>query len=142
MPLYFFNLKTGEGTIRDPDGTDLPNEQAAWEHARLVACELMQHRQPQTNSWRIDVRDSVGRQCVDLLFASVDDSINHLRPELRSSVENLCAKSAALNETIHAVRSTLSQVMGTIARSEGGPYLAALDGVAVDNRSAGFRSVA
>ena len=135
MPLYFFNLKTAEATIRDPDGTDLPNDSSAWEHARRVACELMQHRQPHTHSWRMDVCDSEGRQCVDLLFASVDHSIDHLRPELRSSVEDMCAKSSSLSETIRAVTLTIAQVRGTIARSEGAPYLAAINGVAVDNEN-------
>jgi hypothetical protein len=135
MPTYFFNLKTEEGTICDPEGTDLPGELSAREHARLVACELMRHRPPRTRCWRVDVCDSEGRPCVDLLFASVDDSIRHLTPELRYSVENLCAKSASLVETIHAVKLTLLEVKGTIARSEGAPYIAAINGVRIGNSS-------
>ena len=135
MPLYFFNLKTAEGTIRDPDGTDLVNDSAAWEHARLVACELMRHRQPYTHSWRMDVCDGEGRHCVDLLFASVDDSIDHLRPELRSSVEDMCAQSSSLSEMIRAVTLTIAQVRRTIARSEGTPYVATVNGVAVDDEN-------
>jgi hypothetical protein len=33
--------------------------------------------------------------------------MGHLSPELRSSVENLCAKSAALSEAINAIKRTL-----------------------------------
>jgi hypothetical protein len=142
MPTYFFHLKTPAGTIRDPDGTDLPDELSAREHARLVACELMQHRQLRTRSWRIDVCDSEGRLCLDLLFASVDDSMGHLTPELRSSVENLCAKSASLSEAINAIKLTLAQVRGTIARSERAPYVAAINGVALDEKTPKVRSVA
>jgi hypothetical protein len=129
MPIYFFDLKTPEGTIRDPVGMDLPDESSAREHARRVACELMQHRQPRTRSWRIDVRDGEGRRCLDVLFASVDESIGGLPPELRSSIENLHAKHASLSD---AIRLTIFEVKGTIARSEGAPYVAAVNGVAVD----------
>jgi hypothetical protein len=132
MPTYFFDLKTSEGTIRDPNGTDLPDEPSARQHARLVVGELMQHRQPWTRAWRLDVCDHEGRPCFDLLFAAADDSIDHLTPELRSSVENLCAKSASLDEAIHAIRQTLSQVKRTIARSEGAPCVAAVSGGRMD----------
>jgi hypothetical protein len=132
MPIYFFKLKTGEGTIRDPDGMELPGEAAAREHARLVACELMQHRQLRTRSWRIGICDSEGRRCLELLFASVDDSMCHLTPELRGSVESLCAESASLAEAINTLKLTLVQVKGTIARSDRAPYLAAINGAAVD----------
>jgi hypothetical protein len=142
MATYYFHLKTPAGTIRDPDGTDLPDELSAREHARLVACELMQHRQQRTRSWRIDVCDGEGWRCVDLLFASVDDSLRHLTPELRSSVENLCAKSPSLSEAINAIKLRLVQVKGTIARSERAPYVAAVNGVAVDHRWSDMGSVA
>jgi hypothetical protein len=135
MPIYFFNLKTPEGTIRDPVGTDLPDESSAREHARLVACELMQHRPPRTRSWRIDVCDGEGRRCLDMLFASVDESISGLPPELRNSIENLHAKHASLSEAINAIRLTIFEVKGTIARSERAPYIAAVNGVAVDDRA-------
>jgi hypothetical protein len=115
----------------------LPNERAAWEHARLVACEFMQHRQPWTRSWRIDVCDGEGRRCLDLLFASVDESIGGLPPELRSSIENLYAKHASLSDAINAIKLTIFEVKGTIARSERAPYVAAVNGVAVDGRHMG-----
>jgi hypothetical protein len=73
MPIYFFDLTTPEGTIRD-NGMELRDELSAREHARTVACELMRNREPLTRSWRLDVRDSAGRQCFDLLFATVDEA--------------------------------------------------------------------
>jgi hypothetical protein len=128
MPTYFFNLKNLDGTIYDPEGMDLPDESAVREHARVVACELMQHRQPRTRYWRLDVRDREGRTCFELLFAAVDESLGYLRPDLRNSLERLCANCASLSETIHALKLTLLQIRGTIARSEGTPYIVAVNG--------------
>jgi len=126
MPLYFFNLKDLQGTIRDPIGTDLPDAAAAGEHARVVAWELMQNRQSRTRAWTLEVCDGAGQACLQVLFASVDDSIRHLTPELRGSVERLCASSASFAETVHAIKATLCQLRGTIARSDGSPYLTAV----------------
>ena len=91
MPTYWFNLKTRDGTIIDPEGTDLPNDASAYAYAETVARELMAHRELQTRSWRLEVRDSGGLPKFDLLFASIDETLSHLTPELRSSVEGLCA---------------------------------------------------
>jgi hypothetical protein len=76
MTLYFFDLRTAEETIRDPEGTDLDDDSLAMEHARTVARELMHHSEPETRSWCLEVRDRTGRQCFDLHFATVDDSVN------------------------------------------------------------------
>src|SRR5215813_7903976 len=131
MPIYFFNLKTNNGDIQDPEGAELADESAAWEVARQVACELMKRREPQTRSWRIVVRDREGRQCFELLFASVDDSITALGPEFRHLIENLHRKQASLIDALAAVRLSLQQIQGTIARSKGLPFLASLDGVTI-----------
>src|SRR5579883_925222 len=74
MTIYFFNLKTASLDIPDPEGTELPDEESAWEHARLVALELMKHRETLTRSWRIDVRDDENGQCFELLFATCENS--------------------------------------------------------------------
>jgi hypothetical protein len=131
MPTFYFNLNTIKAAIRDPEGTDLPDELAAWEHARAVARELMHNREPHTRSWRLVVRDDRNGQCFDLLFAAVDDTIGHLPPELRRTFEDVHGKSALLFETIHAVRRSLLQVKRTIARAEGSPYVAASEGLPV-----------
>jgi hypothetical protein len=131
MPVYFFNLKTANRDVRDPDGMELVDESAAWDLARQVARELMKQREPQTRSWRIDVRDGEGRQCFELLFASVDDSIEGLGADLRDLIENLHRKEASLIDAIAAVRLSLLQIKGMIARSKGKPFLASLDGVTI-----------
>jgi hypothetical protein len=135
MPIYFFNLKTTNGDVRDPEGMELADESAAWVLARQVARELMKRREPRTRSWRIDVRDSEGRQCFELLFASVDDSIMALGPELRGLIENLHRKQASLIDAISAVRLSLRQIQGTIARAKGKPFLISLDGETVATAS-------
>jgi hypothetical protein len=131
MPTYFFNLTTRDGKIHDPQGTDLPNDAAALEHARIVANELLRNREPERRHWRLDVYDGDRGVCFNLRFATVDPSIDHLTPELRRSLEDVHAKSASLFEAISAVRLTLLQVKGTLARAEGAPYLAAIKGVTI-----------
>ena len=131
MPRYFFNLKTREGTILDRDGTDLADDSAARCHAELVARELMSNREASTRAWRLEVRDSSERRCSNLLFATIDDSMSHLTPQLRSSLEHLCASSADFAESIHALRITLLEVRATMARAEGALHLAAVNGRAL-----------
>jgi hypothetical protein len=131
MPCYFFNLKDGRRTIRDPDGTEFPDDSAARDHATRVARELMKNTESRTRAWRINVCDGDGMTRFELLFASIDDSIAHLSPDLRSSVEDVCGKTASLSDTINQVQTTLLQVRGTLAQAERAPYLAVLNGVRI-----------
>jgi hypothetical protein len=109
----------------------LAEEFAARDLARQVARELMKRREPQTRSWRIDVRDGEGRQCFELLFASVDDTITALGPELRDVIENLHRKQASLIDAIAAVQLSVQQIQGTIARAKGKPFLVCVDGMTI-----------
>ena len=129
MPIYHFHLVTLDGRVLDLKGTDLPNEASAREHACQVARELMRHREPQTRSWRVEVTDSARQPSFELLFASVDSTIDHLTPELRASVEHVCYQSASLSETIRTVKNSLVMARATLARAEGRPYLAVLPSV-------------
>ena len=131
MPKYFFNLAAREEIVFDREGVDFPDERSAREHAAVVARELMAHRELRTRAWQLDVRDSNGLPCFDLLFARIDDTLGHLTPELRSSIEGYHASSASLAEAIRAIRLTLLDVQATIARAEGALHLAAVNGVAV-----------
>jgi hypothetical protein len=117
MPFYFFHLKNNGATIPDPKGVELPGEKAARVHARRVARELMRNREFSTRTWRLDVRDDKGNFCFDLLFASVDDSIAHLAPDLRSSLEDVCRNAASLGDAVDQVRATLLQLKGTLGGS-------------------------
>ncbi len=126
MPAYHFHLVTLDGRVLDLEGTEFSDEGAARGHARQVACELMRHRERETRPWRVEVTDSAQRPCFDLLFASVDSTIDHLTPELRASVENLCTQSASLAETFRAVSNALVAANATRVRIEGRPHLAPL----------------
>jgi hypothetical protein len=134
MPTYFYNLQTRDGIFLDPEGTEFPSESLAWEYGRMVARELMEHRETATRSWRLDVYDSEGTLCFDVVFATVDDSILHLPPELRRSVQDVCAKSASLIEVIHGTKLMMSQLRATIARAE------RLPGATMGSRSPARRS--
>jgi hypothetical protein len=123
MPTYYFDLHTPREVVRDLVGSELACEASAREHAAGVARELMQHREGQTRSWRLDVRDGEGRRVFKLMLVTVDESLARFRPELRSSLENMCANNASLCDTIRTVKRSLHQIKGTMARVDRLPYL-------------------
>jgi hypothetical protein len=41
LMLYYFNIIEGCSEIADPEGTDLPSEEAAQDEARVIALELL-----------------------------------------------------------------------------------------------------
>jgi hypothetical protein len=131
MTRYFFTLHTRDAAVFDPDGIELPDERLARGYAEVVARELMAHREPHTRSWRLDVHNSHGRRCFHLVFATVDQTLSHLRPDLRRALENCCASTASFAEAIRAIKLTLLEVKATLARAEGALHLAAVNGVAV-----------
>jgi hypothetical protein len=128
MPRYYFQLKKREATLLDPDGTDLPDEAAARTHAHQVMSELMRNANVRTRAWRLTVMNQDRSPCFELLFASHDDTMAHLAPELRSSVEMVCRRQASLRDAIMDVRTTMLQIRGTLARSDRKPYVAAENG--------------
>jgi hypothetical protein len=129
MATYHFHLVTLEGRVLDLKGTELRDDASAREHARQVACELMRHREPQTRAWRVEVAGPARRPCFELLFASVDSTIDHLTPELRATVEHACSRSASLFETIRTVKNNLIVTKAMLARIEGRPHLSALPSI-------------
>jgi hypothetical protein len=116
MPRYYFNLKNGEDTLPDPEGTELPDNEAARAHAHQVMQELMRNASMRTRMWRLAVSDHNLLPCFECLFASHDESIAHLAPELRSSVEAAYHKQAALTDAIIDVRASILQIKSTLAR--------------------------
>ena len=128
MPHYYFNLKKRDGVLLDTDGMDLPDEAAARKHAHQVMRELMHNANVRTRACRLAVMDQDRRPCFELLFASYDDSMAHLAPELRSSIEMVCHRNASLTDAIVDVRTTIRQLKSTLARSDGRPYVAAENG--------------
>jgi len=128
MPRYYFNLKDRCGFISDTDGTELHDEAAAQRHAGQVARELMRHREAERRSWRVQVCDTEHRVLCEVLFADVDDSLDHLAPQLKASVKDVYAKTGRVADTINDVRATINQLKGTLARADGLPWLATLHG--------------
>jgi hypothetical protein len=125
MPTYFFDLHTPGEVVRDLVGSELACEGSAREHAAGVARELIRHQEALTRSWRLDIRDSEGRGFFQLMLVSVDESLAPIPPELRSSMEDMYANNASLWDTIRAVKRSLRQIKGTIARADRLPYLVA-----------------
>jgi hypothetical protein len=124
MPLYTFKLRDGSCGIDDPTGVALPDREQALSYAHGVARELMKSREPQTRTWRLDVYENDGERIFAILFAELDETLDHLPAALRSEVEELCDRLRSLREAISAARVTLRESQALVARSRGKPYLA------------------
>lgn len=135
MARYYFNLKNGRSTIPDPDGTDLADDAAAREHAVVVAREAMRNNEARTRNWRIQVCGGDRKPRFEVLFAAVDDSLDHLPNHIRRSVEDVSRNFASLTDTIQDIRMTMLQVRTTLARSEAGPHLMVLNGTRLWGKS-------
>jgi len=60
MPRYFFHVSIAGSLVRDPDGRDLSDADAAWEAARSAALDLMQSDIGRPVNWHqclLEVRD-------------------------------------------------------------------------------------
>jgi hypothetical protein len=121
MPLYNFALHDGERAFED-EGVWLANGARALEYAHGVARELMHAREPQTRSWHIDVYED-GRQLHRVPFASLDPTLDHLGPRLRTTVEASCESIHAARQILSAARATVRESRALVRRSRGKPYL-------------------
>ena len=125
---YTFTLR-GDGRDNSDDmGIALADNASAYGYACTVARELMRCRETQTRYWRIKVyRDGQG-PVFDVLFASVDPTLDHLRRELRALVESVSEKTGALRDVVYACEMSLRESRSLLARSRGQPYLIAENG--------------
>jgi hypothetical protein len=88
----------------------------------------MRCREIQTRYWDLEVyRDGEG-PLFDILFATVDPTLDHLRRELRSLVEKVSGKKRALRDMMHAAHLTLRESQSLVARSRGRPHLISENG--------------
>jgi len=75
MPLYYFHIRNGD-TIRDTDGTELPDHDSARAHANGVARELMENSDgilgDEWSNWRMIVHDEDGDEVTSFGFSEVD----------------------------------------------------------------------
>jgi hypothetical protein len=122
-PTYTFKLRDDSSGIVDDVGVALSDNTSAYLYARGVARELMRCREMQTRYWELEVyRDGEG-PLFDILFATVDPTLDHLRRELRSLVERVSGKKRALKDVMHAAQLTLRESQSLVARSRGRPHL-------------------
>jgi hypothetical protein len=124
MPVYTFELRDGDRTIQDSSGVHLPDRDRAFQYARDVAHELMSCREAQTRSWRLDVYDDDAERIFELPFARIDPTLDHLVPEMRTTVERMCDRYRSLREAMAAARITVRESRALVALSRGRPYLA------------------
>ena len=128
MPTYTFRLLDDSGGVADDLGLGLPDTKAAYSYARDVALELMDHREATTRSWRLDVYEVGSEKVFEILFASIDETLNHLKPDNRKLVEMTAMRRRLLQDTLHATWITCRESQALLARSQGKLYLAAVHG--------------
>jgi hypothetical protein len=106
MPRYTFELHSDQSPVRDDAW--FTNRERACAHAQHVARELMYGCELRTRSWRLDVYEN--GECVSQLpFASVDETLDHLQPGLRKTVERSNDSLLGLHETTSSARATLRE---------------------------------
>jgi hypothetical protein len=123
MPTYTFKLRSDAGWIADNIGTALADNASAYRYACSVARELMRCREIETRHWLLEVYQDGKEPLFDILFASIDPTLDHLRREMRSLVESASEKRRALKDVIHDIDLTLRESQALLARSEGRPHL-------------------
>jgi hypothetical protein len=118
VQLFYFVLKTTGQTVPDPEGQELPDRAAAWQHAVAVARQLMHNRESDTRGWRIEVCDDYLTPLFDVLFAEVDVSLSHIPVHVQASIENVVRTATALNDAIARMKSTLLVVRQTLSDAD------------------------
>jgi hypothetical protein len=127
-PTYTFTLRSEGRDVNDDVGIALTDNASAYQYARTVARELMRSRETQTRYWHIKVfRDGEG-PLFDILFATVDPTLDHLRRELRALVERVSERKRALKDVVYACEVSLRESRSLLAQSRGKPYLIAENG--------------
>jgi uncharacterized protein DUF6894 len=123
MPLYTFELQDGECPVEDETGMWFADRDDAVEHARNVARQLMTAREREARAWRLDVYED-GQPVCQIPFASIDPTLDHLTPHLRSTVEASCESIRSFKQVVAAAYETVRESRALVARAQGRPYLA------------------
>ncbi|MBV8792770.1 MAG: hypothetical protein JO237_12060 [Pseudolabrys sp.] len=118
MPLYYFILKQGLDEIPDKQGEEFVDEQAAREHACRIARELMHGRNAKARAWSLQVRDENLYPLFDVLFARLDQTLDHLPRNVRKTIEMTCDKTASLGDTLSELRRNMTEMRATLARAK------------------------
>jgi hypothetical protein len=128
MTRYFFDLLAPEGWIEDGDGTSLSNVNVAVEHARVVAHELMKGAERSSRYWRLRIRAEDGTSFGELLFASVDPTLDHLGPQLRTVIEAVSWNFGELTQRAIEMDGQRYEFRASLARMRRQPFLVTIGG--------------
>ena len=131
MSIYCFKLCDGCGGVEDESGVYLRDDNHAAQYARDVAIELMKGRELKTRAWRLDVYQADGDRVCEIAFASVDPTLDHLKPEQRAMVQGMAERQRSLREVLHEAEATVQETRALLARSRGKPYLASRFGKSI-----------
>src|SRR5215468_6090650 len=123
MPTYTFRLMDDDSGVADNVGLRLADAKVAYCHACDVAHELMDHREARTRSWRLDVYENGVKKLFEILFASIDETLDHLKPDDRKLVEMTATRRRSLQDTYCAAWITCRESQALVARSRGKLYL-------------------
>jgi hypothetical protein len=125
MPVYTFELRDGGEPTADESGVILPDREHALAYAHDVVRELLKGREKEARTWRLNVyEDSAGR-VFEIPFATLDQTLDGLQPELRRTIEVFSERHWSLREAFYDARATVRESRALIAMSRGKPYLAA-----------------
>jgi hypothetical protein len=121
MPTYYFSLRRDGRSFVDHEGVVLRDEDAARAYAGVVARELLQGRYaPPTRPWKIQVEDEGHKFLFEVLFATVDKTLDHLEPGLRKLIEKV---SATIADTVEITRKSRLHRQAVAAARRRRPYL-------------------
>jgi hypothetical protein len=76
VPVFYFNVCDGHNTIEDPEGTVLPDVEAALSEAKMVARELVIYEVEsgrRVDGRTIEVVDGEGVKCVVMAIREIVD---------------------------------------------------------------------
>jgi|SRR5215510_14222993 len=119
MPVYHFLLKRNwNPPLIDHDGEELRDDTAAYEHGVQVAREIMRNREVNCHSYRLEVRNQNLEPCSEILFASADETLEHLPVDFRNRIIGTARATASLHETIGEVTQTLSNIRDTLITAD------------------------
>jgi hypothetical protein len=128
LTTYFFDLLAQEGWIKDGDGTWLPDASAALEHARVVAHELMKGAERSRRHWRLQIRDEESETIGELVFATIDPTLDHLGPQLRAVIEALSWAFGELTQRAIGMDAQRYKFGALLARLRRQPFLVTIGG--------------
>lgn len=87
-------------THRGRDGEEFADKSAAYARATEVARDIRRNREAKCRAYRLQVCDENLEPCFEILFASIDEALNHLPDDLRHRVE--AHATASLNDTVRS----------------------------------------